>query len=468
MKIYRLVVPSIQQRINNIVELISDIQDPHALSTEAMDLDSARQSTCSHQTTQDGTDEMNLNPGVEKDILDSSLVDSISSTLSPREIALRISELKFNKLNLKEEFDTLYKAFKSDSNVDINMLSELRNKIAACEKEITTLQNQLNGNVAASGAANKANKKSITESPTTPSVANNQSKTITPTNAQHVQDKSKEEEVDPILCHEHCLHLTICLLQDVEIKTLTPHIRSLYDNLVLDNIGSVDERNRMLAVRALNLMGILKIDIAQKYFPLLLEIILHDKKMVVIEAFKALINFIMAYTLNRLVNSEDDLGELQQTSRKSMNQTSNTEVSTKILSIMTSLLDSDDSETYTMAVEGFCKLFMTGHIISAKLFSKLLIMYYNPMTESDTQLRAILSSFLPQFSFIRSSNQLCVEESFMLTIKCLIGAQPGSFLAEIDLIKVAELLFNLSNPRNLIQKKVHNQRQIQTVFIFKI
>ncbi len=59
MKIYRLVVPSIQQRINNIVELISDIQDPHALSTEAMDLDSARQSTCSHQTTQDGTDEMN-------------------------------------------------------------------------------------------------------------------------------------------------------------------------------------------------------------------------------------------------------------------------------------------------------------------------------------------------------------------------------------------------------------------------
>ena len=29
MKIYRLVVPNLQQRINNIVELISDIRDPN-------------------------------------------------------------------------------------------------------------------------------------------------------------------------------------------------------------------------------------------------------------------------------------------------------------------------------------------------------------------------------------------------------------------------------------------------------
>lgn len=451
MKIYRLVVPSLQQRINNIVELISDIRDPHAATMETMEAE-----TNAQQTTQDCTDEMNLNPGVEKDILDSTLIESNSAEtgprINPREIALKISELKFQRLNLKEDFDTLYKAFKSDNNVDINMLSELRNKITACEEEISTLQNHLNGNNASAAATSQVNRKSRTETPMTPLVSNNQNTTTTPVNIQYVQEQS-QEKVDPILCHEHCLHLAICLLQDVEIKILTPHIRSLYDNLVLENMCSVDEQNRMLAVRALNLIGILKIDIAQKYFPLLLEIIHRDKKMVVIEAFKALINFIMAYSLNRLISSEDDLIEQQQTSRRSINETSRAEASTKILSIMTSLLDSDDSETYTTAVEGFCKLFMTGHMLSAKLFSKLLIMYYSPMTENDTQLRAILSAFLPQFSFFRSSNQLCVEESFMLTIKCLISAQPDSFLSEIDLLKVSELLFNLTNPRNLIQKK---------------
>jgi len=180
MKIYRLVVPSLQQRINNIVELISDIREPHTASMETMEVETnAIQSTSAQQTTQDGTDEMNLNPSVEKDILTySTLIESNSAEtaprINPREIALKISELKFQRLNLKEEFDTLYKAFKSDNNVDINMLSELRNKITACEEEISTLQNQLNGNNASAAATSQVNRKSRTETPKTPLVSNNQ------------------------------------------------------------------------------------------------------------------------------------------------------------------------------------------------------------------------------------------------------------------------------------------------------
>jgi len=93
------------------------------------------------------------------------------------------------------------------------------------------------------------------------------------------------------------------------------------------------------------------------------------------------------------------------------------------------LLDFDDAEIYTMAVEGFCKLFMTGHVLSAKLFIKLLIMYYNPRNQNDMQLRAILTCFFPQFAFFCSSNQLCVEESFMLTVKLLINAKENTYLS---------------------------------------
>lgn len=114
-----------------------------------------------------------------------------------------------------------------------------------------------------------------------------------------------------------------------------------------------------------------------------------DKKDIIIEAFKAVINCIMAYSLNKLVSHLDDA------------ENTKTEATTKIISAMTSLLDSEDSDMYTCAVEGFCKLFMTGHIISAKLFSKLLIMYYSPLTENDKKLRACLACFLPQFAFMR-------------------------------------------------------------------
>lgn len=133
----------------------------------------------------------------------------------------------------------------------------------------------------------------------------------------------------------------------------------------------------------------------------------------------------------------------------------------KILAVMTSLLDSEDPEIYTTAVEGFCKLYMTGHIVSAKLLSKLIIMYYSPITENDVKLRACLSAFLPQFSFLRPCNQVCVEETFMLILKSLINAPPDSYLSEIDLTKVMEVMFNLTNPKNLMQRRGANQRVIQ-------
>lgn len=123
---------------------------------------------------------------------------------------------------------------------------------------------------------------------------------------------------------------------------------------------------------------------------------------------------------------------------------------TKVLSQLASLLDHDDGDVCTRAVEGLCKLYMTGHILSAKLFSKLLIMYFSPLTEGDVRLRSVLSNFLPQFAFMRATNQVCVEESFMITCKHLINAPPDTHLSEIDLMKVVELLWQLTNPRNLI------------------
>ena len=100
---------------------------------------------------------------------------------------------------------------------------------------------------------------------------------------------------------------------------------------------------------------------------------------------------------------------------------------------------------------------MNGHIESAELFSKLFIMNYSPM--KDAQQKKAFYEFLTRYSFSSNSNQLCVEESFMLTIKFLISDQPDSDSSEI--IEVSQLLFYLTNPRNL------SERGIRPVFILK-
>jgi hypothetical protein len=384
-----------------------------------------------------------------------------NTKLNTRELSLKISELKFKRLNLKDEFDNLYKDMKNvDKNVDMNKLSELRVEIKSVEDELAQLQAQLTG--AATATTTNANSNQSTLVNTVTGVNQNQATIQQP----EMNQPTEECTFDPVESAYHCLELAVCLLQDLDLKTLTPQLRSLCDNLILPNIGSVHEHIRLISVRALNLVCILKLELAQKYVPLLIEIINCDQKPVIIEAFKALINVIMAYSLNKLV---DDSNTSMNGGSDEQNANLVQEATSKILSVMTSLLDYDDSEICTIAVEGFCKLYMTGHILSAKLFSKLVIMYYSPLTENDVKLRACLSAFLPQFSFFRSVNQLCVEESFMITLKCLMNAPADSYLCEIDLIKVIEILFHLTNPKNLVHRThKSNQRQIQNVKFFNM
>jgi hypothetical protein len=51
----------------------------------------------------------------------------------------------------------------------------------------------------------------------------------------------------------------------------------------------------------------------------------------------------------------------------------------------------------------------------------------------------------------------------------LMNAPADSYLCEIDLIKVIEILFHLTNPKNLVHRThKSNQRQIQNVKFFNM
>ena len=99
----------------------------------------------------------------------------------------------------------------------------------------------------------------------------------------------------------------------------------------------------VLAIRALNLLCIFKLELAQRYIPLLIEIIQNNQKDVMIEAFKACINCIMAFSLPRLINTlkneDSNMSQL---------------ATNKILSVKTGLLDHEEPDVYTVAVEGDC------------------------------------------------------------------------------------------------------------------
>lgn len=56
------------------------------------------------------------------------------------------------------------------------------------------------------------------------------------------------------------------------------------------------------------------------------------------------------------------------------------------------------SDLRTETAEGLAKLMYTGRISSAKMFSRLVLLWYNPVTEDDTRLRHCLGVFFQLYA----------------------------------------------------------------------
>lgn len=56
------------------------------------------------------------------------------------------------------------------------------------------------------------------------------------------------------------------------------------------------------------------------------------------------------------------------------------------------------SDLRTETAEGLSKLMYTGRISSAKMLSRLVLLWYNPVTEDDTRLRHCLGVFFQLYS----------------------------------------------------------------------
>lgn len=61
------------------------------------------------------------------------------------------------------------------------------------------------------------------------------------------------------------------------------------------------------------------------------------------------------------------------------------------------ILQSNDIRN--IAAEGLAKLLLSGRVLSAKLLSRLILLWYNPTTEEDGNLRHCIGVFLPVFAF---------------------------------------------------------------------
>ncbi|KAK1175549.1 condensin complex subunit 3-like [Acipenser oxyrinchus oxyrinchus] len=260
--------------------------------------------------------------------------------------------------------------------------------------------------------------------------------------------------------------LTMCseLLKHMSIdKGIGPTMNGILEYLILPGIANAHPGVRNMAVECLGLCTLQNKELAKRHLVLLLQIAQLDDAKIRISALQAVLDQLLLNGMETLTSntsqsiwsdSDTEKGDSnqQQEGKEAKEPEEEENTVNNILSLLSGFLDSEIPELRTKAAEGLAKLMFCGRLVSSKLLSRLVLLWYNPVTEDDTHLRHCLGVFFPLFAYASRSNQECFEESFLPTMHTLFNAPGPSPLAEVDIANVAKLFIDLTRPSALSQQ----------------
>ncbi|XP_037384988.1 condensin complex subunit 3 [Talpa occidentalis] len=272
---------------------------------------------------------------------------------------------------------------------------------------------------------------------------------------EQLEIKEVHTEKDDAETLQKCLILCYELLKQMSTSTgLGATMNGIIESLILPGIINVHPAVRNLAVLCLGCCGLQNQDFASKHFVLLLQVLQIDDVTIKVSALKAIFDQLMTFGIEpfktRKVKTLQSEGEEVNTEEQESKETEEETATAKnVLKLLSDFLDSEVSELRTGAAEGLAKLMFSGLLASSRILSRLILLWYNPVTEDDVRLRHCLGVFFPMFAYASRTNQECFEEAFLPTLQTLANAPASSPLAEIDITNVAELLVDLTRPSGL-------------------
>uniref|UniRef100_A0A8C4U8A2 Non-SMC condensin I complex subunit G n=1 Tax=Falco tinnunculus TaxID=100819 RepID=A0A8C4U8A2_FALTI len=264
-----------------------------------------------------------------------------------------------------------------------------------------------------------------------------------------------------------CLMMCYELLKIMSLsKGIDPTISEIIESLILPGITNVHPAVRNMAVLCLGCCALQNKEFAQQQLALLLQVLQVDNIKVKLSALKVLFDQLMLFGIEpfkarRGNGSQNEDANIRTENCEGEGETTEEEEKAatvqSLLQLLSGFLDSEFSELRTEAAEGIAKLMFSGRLVSAKLLSRLILLWYNPVTEEDTQLRHCLGVFFPLFAYANRLNQECFEEAYLPTLQTLLNAPATSPLAEIDISNVSELLVDLTRPSGLMAQSKKSQ-----------
>ncbi|CAK6972201.1 condensin complex subunit 3 [Scomber scombrus] len=276
--------------------------------------------------------------------------------------------------------------------------------------------------------------------------------------------RSEKNDPETLL---RCLTMCAELLKQMNMKTrIGPTISALMSSLILPSIANAHPAVRNMAVVCLGTCTLHSKELAKTHMVLLLQIAQLDEVKIRISALRAIIDLLLLFGFQLLSETAATQTVLPSQSPERQDEDAPAaeekgdipeDTAQSIVVMLSEFLDSEVSDLRTETAEGLAKLMYTGRMSSAKMLSRLVLLWYNPVTEDDTRLRHCLGVFFQLYARESRVHQEVVEESFLPTIRTLMNAPATSPLAEVDVNNVVELLVELTRSSALMKPSTNTE-----------
>jgi len=429
--VFTKVEKNTQSRIDQVAEIISELKDPMVADTVPSDGASPEYHSAPETPLQ--------SPAQDEELI--------------RAKQLQIAKLRVEMNMLRDQLD------EAVTGQNFLVAQQIKAKMDQLEEDQAKLEDQLS----AAKAVGAAPPQSAATAEATPAV----------TAAQLDLSDSSPVFDNPAVTLK-CLRLLVATLQDPSITQLNSTLHTLLEEFVTVSVQSELPSIRKEAITALTCCCLRSIENARQHMLLLLQAAHIDVHEVRIAAIIGVVDLLMKHGMSSFITIEEPNLDLSggdssvtpsrcadsvdshsnidtamesdlATRGATLTQSElNTQGGNSVVAILTKILDEPDLELRTEVAEGLCKLLMIGSINSPKLLSRLLLIWYNPMTESDSKLRHILGTFFPLYSSMSKPHQMTMEAAFIPTMKVLFDAPVTSPLAEIDTEDVGMFFVHLT------------------------
>ncbi|VDO10806.1 unnamed protein product [Rodentolepis nana] len=267
--------------------------------------------------------------------------------------------------------------------------------------------------------------------------------------------------------------VVVTIQRSPTLWTLPPSLRSLLYNLILPSVQHADLAIRNQAILALGLCCTLDLDLSKTYLPLFYEALKMDHPTVRVTAVGCIIDILVVFGIHPFLEIADkfdevalDLSDLvllksSHSTVATLNASASETISLalRILGPLVELLDFDsvtreviskeDADLRTVSGVGVAKLFIFGRILSGRLISRLLLLWFNQQTSELPTLSQTLGVFFTDFVCSSQERQSCVTDAVLPTLASLVAAPATSPLSDVDPGLVVDLLVRLTDAASL-------------------